>query len=842
MSDPLISPALRLVQRELRGGLRGFGVFLVCIFLGVFAISAIGSFTGSVRKALLDDASALLGGDLEVRLVHRPLTQEQSNFLKERGELSEVISMRAMAGASGKEQRALVELKAVDGTYPLYGEIELTPSRSLTGALSQADETFGAVVEEILLQRLELEVGDHLRIGEGVFSVSGVIDSEPDRTVRAFTLGPRVMISRQGLASTALLQPGALVTYTYRLRLPDRTAADQVKSELEQAFPDAGWRIRTWEQAAPRVRSFLDRLEINLTLIGLCALLIGGLGVSGAVRGYLDSKIVHIATMKCLGASGRLLFTAYLLQVLILGAIGSFAGLTVGAALPFLAAHLFGDFLPFPLQPSLFPGVLTVSALFGFLVALLFSLKPLAVALRVPPAVLFRGYTRSADADPGTGVRIAIVVVAIALSTLAVLTSADRRLALWFILGAAGCFVFFRFAAVGLIECVRRLPRSANPRLRLGLANIHRRGSPAAGTLFSMGLGLTALVIIALVQANLNDLVETTVPEKAPAFFFLDIQPKQVDPFEETLRSLPQVTRYERSPTLRGRITAIDDVPVENADISPDVRWAVRGDRYLSYAAERPAETEIVAGQWWPTDYDGPPLISLTSDLAKGFGIGIGDTLTVNLLGRSMTGEIANLREADWSSLNLDFAVLFSPGVLESAPRTHIATVHTVPGGSERVFQEITGRFPNVSAIDIREVLANVSRTIDRIGGAFKGIAAVALLSGLIVLAGAVSADQHRRIRDAVIFKVCGATRRDILTTFAVEFLILGIAAGFFGVIIGSVAAFGILEGLLDTDFSLHPATVLLTLVSGIGLTLVLGMMGTWKALGQKPAIFLRNE
>lgn len=837
-----MSPALCLVKRELRGGLRGFGVFLVCLFLGVFAISAIGSFTASVRKALLDDASALLGGDLEVRLIHRPLTQEQSDFLKERGELSEVVSMRAMAAASDNEQRVLVELKAVDGKYPLYGEIEVNPPHSLTAALSQEDETFGAVVEESLLQRLELDVSDRLRIGEGLFSVTGVINSEPDRTVRAFTLGPRVMISRQGLASTELQQPGALVTFTYRLRLPDRTSANQVKSELEQAFPDAGWRIRTWQQAAPRVRSFLDRLEINLTLIGLCALLIGGLGVSGAVRGYLDSKIVHIATMKCLGATGRVLFTAYLLQILVLGGVGSIAGLTAGAALPFLTAHLLGDYLPFPLQPSLFPVVLAVSALFGLLVALLFSLKPLAVALRVPPAVLFRGYAHSPQAVPGTGIRIAMVAIALALSALAVLTSADHRLALWFILGAAGCFVFFRFAAVGLIGCVRRLPRATDPRLRLGMANIYRRGSPAAGTLFSLGLGLTALVIIALVQANLNDLVETTVPEKAPAFFFLDIQPQQVDPFEETLQSLPEVTHHDRSPTLRGRITAIDNVPVENAKISPDVQWAVRGDRYLSYAAEKLPETDIVDGHWWQSDYEGPPLISLTSDLAEGFGIDIGDTLTVNVLGRSITGEITSLREADWSSLNLDFAILFSPGVLESAPQTHIATVHTVPGGSEKVFQEITGRFPNVSAIDIREVLANVSRTIDRIGGAFKGIAAVALLSGLIVLAGAVSADQHRRIRDAVIFKVCGATRLDILITFAVEFLILGIAAGFFGVIIGSAAAFGILEGLLDTDFSLHPATVILTLVSGIGLTLVLGMMGTWKALGQKPALFLRNE
>ncbi|NIQ92834.1 MAG: permease, partial [Desulfuromonadales bacterium] len=248
------------------------------------------------------------------------------------------------------------------------------------------------------------------------------------------------------------------------------------------------------------------------------------------------------------------------------------------------------------------------------------------------------------------------------------------------------------------------------------------------------------------------------------------------------------------------------------------------------------------AGRWWPADYDGPPLISLTSDLAEGFGLDLGDTLTVNILGRRITAEIANLRQVDWSTLNLDFAILFAPGVLEGTPQTHIAAVHTGADGSEKVFRTVTDRFPNVSAIDIREVLDNVSRTIDKIGGAFKGVAAIALLSGLLVLAGAISADQHRRIQDAVIFKVCGATRRDILVTFGVEFVILGLAAGFCGIVIGAAAAFGILEGLLDTAFSLHPWTALATIASGIALTLVLGFVGTWRALGQKPAPYLRNE
>ncbi len=837
-----LDQAILLVRREMRSGLHGFGVFLACLFLGVFAISAIGSFSASARSGLLADAGALLGGDLEIRLAQRELTSEQRSFLKERGALSEVMQMRTMAAAHQGSRRALVEVKAVDDLYPLYGHLSIRPVLGLKEAFSRIGNAYGALAEEAFLQRFELQVGEVVEVGDSLFRISGVLTAEPDRTFRAFTLGPRLMMSREGLAATGLVQPGSLVTYGYRLRLPDREQTDALKEELQAAFPEAGWRLTTWRQAAPRVRFFLDRMSTNLTLIGLSALLVGGLGVSGAVRGYLSGKIMHIAAMKCLGATGRVIFIAYLLQILILGSIGTVAGLLAGAALPYLAAWTIGDVLPFPLSPGIHPKVLVTAALFGLIIALLFSLKELGVARRIPPGLLFRSYTDSGRSSPGKAIWAAIALATLLLCSLAVLTSGDRRLALWFILGAGVCFLLFRLLAALVIRMTRRLPRPADPRLRLGLTNIHRRGSPAASVLFSLGLGLTALVMIALVQANLTDLVEETVPDQAPAFFLLDIQPGQVAALEQTLRALPAPPRVERYPTLRGRITRINGIPVEKATIAPEVRWAVRGDRFLSYAQDPPQGTTLSAGQWWPSAYNGAPQVSLTADVARGFGVEVGDSLTVNVLGRDITARIANLRIVDWSTLKLNFAVLFAPGVLENAPQTHIATIYVPQPFEETVFRSVTGKFPNISAIGTREVLGNVSRTLSRIGGAFKAMATVVLLTGFLVLAGAVSADQHRRIHDAVIFKVCGATRRDIVTAFAVEFVILGLAAGAIAALAGSLAAFGILQGFMDTSFTLHPLVVLGTLAAGIGLTLLLGLMGTWKALGQKPAVYLRGE
>lgn len=842
MKEPRVLPlALRLVRRELRGGLRGFGVFLSCLFLGVFAISAIGSFTESAKSGLLADASALLGGDLEVRLAHRPLPDTASEFLAERGELSHVMSMRTMVADSTGTRRLLAELKAVDTAYPLYGQIGIDPPQPIRLAEELGGE-FTALVEQPLLARLGVAVGDRVRVGSAEFRITGIISAEPDRSLRAFNLGPRFMTSIAGLEATGLVQPGSLIYHAYRLRLSDRNKVEQIKADLALSFPGAGWRISTWHEATPRVQFFLDRMNQNLTLIGLCALLVGGLGVSGAVRGYLASKVNHIATMKCLGASAQVIMASYLLQVLFLGALGSTAGLICGASLPYLLDWLIGAHLPVPLQPDIHWLVLLKAAIFGLLIALSFSLKALGVASKISPSVLFRGYGDSVGIDPGVSIRLAIALTATSLAALAVLTSSDMKLAFWFVCGATLCFGFFRLATIFSIRIARRLPRPRNPSLRLGLNNIHRRGSSSDSALFSLGLGLTALIIVILVQSNLGDMVDETVPGEAPAFFFLDIQPDQVASFKDAVNSLPAPHNLELYPTLRGRITAIADTEVSKAKISEDVSWAVRGDRFLSYTKSLPADTKIVAGEWWPQNYSGEPLLSITADLAKGFGVGIGDSLTVNVLGREVTARIASLREVDWSTLELNFALLFSPGVLEDAPQTHIAALHVSSAAEEHAFTALTSQFPNISAISTREVLQNVSRTLERIGTAFRSMAAIALLTGFLVLAGAVSADQHRRIHDAVIFKVCGATRRDILGAFITEFLLLGLIAGTISAFIGSLAAMGILKGLMKMQFSLHPGTIAMTIATGIILTLVLGLLGTWKALGHRPAAYLRKE
>jgi len=832
---------LKLMRRELRGGLRGFGVFLLCLFLGVFAISAVGSFTDAARKGLLADAGALLGGDLEIRMAHQRLPRQKLEELEAYGRLSRVAQMRTMAATLERERSALVELKAVDEAYPLYGELLIAPPQPRKTAFVFREGGYGALAEQALLDRLGLGVGDHLRVGDALFRIRGVLTLEPDRNIRGFSLGPRLLVDMAGIEATKLIRPGSLVNYEYRLRLADRNEAQALKERIQEENPQAGWRIRTWENANPRVRFFLDRMDTNLSLIGLCSLLVGGLGISGAVRGYLSDKLSHIATLKAVGGCARLVFAAYLGQILLLGGLGTALGLAAGAALPFALSELIQGQFPIPLQPGISAPALLKPALFGLLIVLIFSLKALGAACRVEPAVLFRGYLE-APARPTWAVTAAIVLCTLALALLALLASPDRRVAAGFILGAGLCFGLFRWLSSLLVRTARRLPRPSRPRLRLALSNIQRPGSPAASILFALGLGLTALVSISLVEANLQTMVQKTVPRDAPSFFFLDIQPHQLEELRALLDTEAPTHPLQSYPTLRGRILAINGVEVERAEIDRDVQWAVRGDRFLSYSEKPPQGTRILKGDWWQgTPQDGPKL-SLTADLAEGFGVDIGDSLTVSVLGREISARIANLREVDWSSLQLNFALLFSPGVLEDAPQTHIGTIRVEQAQETAVFRAVSSRFPNVSIISIREVLTNVSRTMDRIGGAFTAMSLLALASGFLVLAAAIGADQHRRIQDAVIFKVCGATSTDSLVAFACEFLLLGLCAGLVATLAGSLCALAILKGPMDVPWSFHPGIVLSTLGTAMLMCLVLGLAGTWKALRKKPAEYLRNE
>jgi putative ABC transport system permease protein len=834
--------AFRLAGRELRGGARGLWIVLACLVLGVAAIAAVGSLRAGIAAGLAADGRRLLGGDIEIAGGGDPLPAALSDMLRARGAtLSDVTGTRSMLIAPSGE-RQLVELKAVDPAYPLVGEAVLDPPASLADALAARDGTPGLVAEQVVLDRLGVHPGDTLRLGQSTVTVRGRLVTEPDRVASPTVLAPRAMIAAAALPGTALVQPGSLVQHNLRAVLPPGTDIGAVAEAIGTGFPGSGWRVRTADQAAPGVARFIDQTALFMTLVGLTALLVGGIGVANGVQAWLLARARTYATLRCLGASSRLVFAVALLQVLALSLVAVVVGVALGALLPLVATTLFGDALPVPPRAGLYPVPLALSAVYGLLVALSFALWPLARAAQIPGAALFRDAVLPVRLK-GRPLLLALNALPVAgLVGLTVLTSPDRGFALWFCAAAAGTLLLFRLGAAALAWAAAHAPRPRAAWARLGLANLYRPGAATPLLLVSLGLGLSTLAAVALIQGNLRRQVLDQLPARAPTFFFIDVQNDQLAQFQQILAAQPSVQEVREVPSLRARIVSVDGVPADQVKATPDSAWALRGDRGLTYSAAEPENTRIVAGQWWPADYAGPPLMSFDANLARGWGAHLGSVIRVNVLGREINLTVASLRDIAWRSLSLNYTMVASPGFLEHAPHTHIATVRTSGVADGAVLRAVTDALPNVSGIRVADVLASVAELVGRIATALAATGSITLAAGGLVLAGAVAAGQRRRIRDAVVLKVVGATASQIRAAYLVEFGLAGAAAGAIAAVVGTAASWGVTHYVMRSDWTFLPGVLAAVVLGGTALMLVAGYAGTAAALRAKAAPLLRNE
>jgi putative ABC transport system permease protein len=836
--------AWRLARRELRGGVRGFRVFLACLALGVGAVAGVGSVSESLLAGIRGDARLLLGGDVDLRFTHRPASAEQSDWLAANTRrLSEIVQMRSMARRLDGEARSLIELKAVDAAYPLFGRLVLENGQPLGTALARRNGAFGAAVKPRLLDRLGLSIGDRVQVGEAIFVLTARILREPDRGAGAFTLGPRLLISRDALGETDLLRPGSLVRFHYRAETPPGMTPANWVSKLNERFPAAGWRVRTIDNAAPGIQRFVDRATLFLTLVGLTALLVGGVGIANAVRGHMESRRTTIATLKCLGGTGALIFRIYLIQVLMLATLGIAAGVLLGAVIPAGVAPLLAERLPIAARVDLYPRPLLAAVGFGYLITLAFALWPLGQARDVPAAGLFRAAVAPLRGRPHGAYLVAIAGAALLLAGLIVGTAHMPKFAIWFVAGAITTLAAFHGAARLLTRILRRAPRTKRPTLRLALGSLARPGAATGSVVLSLGVALTVLVAVVSIEANLTRQIDSTMPATAPDFYFIDIQGDQIADFRKLLEATPGFREGDSVPMLRGRIIRLGNTPVNEIKPPPEFAWILRGDRGLTWARTPPTEgSRIAAGEWWPADYAGPPLVSFDARAAAAFGLAVGDSITINLLGREVTARIANLREIDWTRLSINFVMIFSPGLLERAPQTYIATAKTDADAANRIERAVTDRFPNVSAVRVREVLDGVREILGRLGAAVRAVAALAVAAGALVLAGAIAAGHRRRVYDAVLLKVLGATRWRLLQAHLLEFGLLGLVTAVLAAVIGTIAGWAVVVHVMHADWWFDPAAIAATSLLCLAITILFGFFGTWRALGQKAAPVLRND
>lgn len=836
--------AMKFARRDLRGNLKGFRIFLACLILGVAAIAGVGTLASSITEGLKANGQVILGGDIDIRLTHRAATAEERAFMAAQGRVAEVQTLRAMVRNLDNDARTLSELKAVDNAYPLFGALRLGDEGAAappTPLLQAQDGLYGVLVEGSLENRLDLAKGSRLRIGDIDFEVRGVIESEPDKASQGMALGPRTIISTEALAKTGLVQPGSLLRYHYRIALdPGRTVAE-FHDAVKTAFPDAGWRVQDASNGAPGIKRFVDRVALFLTLVGLTALVVGGVGVGNAVRAYLDGKITTIATLKCLGASSGFIFRVHYLQVLFLALAGSLIGLILGVGGSAVAAEFLSSSLPVPPELIVTPGPLLLALAYGLLTATLFTIWPLARARETPAAALFRDIV-AAHQKPKAFYLALLAICFLALVALAILTARETWFAFIFTFSIIGIFGVLILVGYGVRYVARKAPRPRAPSLRLAISNLYRPGAATISVVLSMGLGLTLFVTVALIEGNLREQVQDQLPDRAPAFFFIDIQSNQLDDFVTLAEAIPDVSEVNHVPNMRGRIVAVAGVPAERVEVAPEARWALRGDRGITYSAAPPEGAVVVEGSWWPEDYAGPPLVSLDREIAKGMNIGIGDTLTVNVMGREIEAKIANLREIDWSSMSINFILVFDQHSLTGAPHSHLATARADGAAEDALFRAVTDSFANVSVIRMKEALQTVSRILEQLSLAVSAISSVTLVTGVLVLAGAFAAGHRKRVYDAVILKVLGATRRDIFATFLLEYALLGLVTSLIAAATGWFAAYMVVTRILEATWVNLPLTVLATVVVSVAVTLLFGLLGSWRALGEKVAPTLRAE
>jgi putative ABC transport system permease protein len=842
--DPGFLLALRFALREMRGGLRGFRILIACMALGVGAIAGVKSIAASITGGIAAEGQAILGGDVSVSLVQRDIPEPTLALAEKDGVVSQSRLLRAMARRADGADQALIELKAVDGTYPLYGRLE---GESGDIAISQAGAD-GVWVDPILMTRLDLNAGDQVLIGNASYTLLGPIKNEPDRLSGGAVFGPRVLMTLEGLDRSGLIRPGSLFTNRVAVRLEDPTDSSLARftRNLKASAEDPGWRIQSRDNAAPALSRNIERFSQFLTLVGLTALIVGGVGVGNSTRAYLDSKRRVIATFKSLGAPSRFIFRVYMIQVLILAAIGIAAGLGIGIAMPFIARAALAGILPVAAASAVHLPSLVLATAFGVLTAFVFAVWPLALAKDTQAATLFRSAGFASRRWPSAPYLAMAAAALLLLAMLAVFFSDERGIALIFLAAMAFAFVALRAVAHGIEWLAKHAPRPRSTEIRMALGNIHRPGSLTAPVVLSLGLGLALIVALTLIDGSLRNQVTGNLPKQAPSFFFLDIQSSEIEAFQKDLLQLAPDGEVEAVPMMRGRITHLKGIPAAEYKASAG-NWVLSGDRGITYSATKPANATVVDGEWWAPDHSGEPLVSFSQEEALELGLAVGDPITVNVLGRPVTARIANLRTVEWETLSINFVMVFSPNTFAGAPHGWLATL-TMPGGAAsdpardgNILKTITRNFPAVTSVRVSDAIEAVNDLIGQLATAIRAASAVALAASLLVLAGALAAGNAKRMHDAVVLKTLGARRSSIMRSFVWEFALLGLATALFGLAAGGVAAWYVVTRIMTFSAVFDPVVALLIVAIALSVTIGVGLAATWRLLGQKAAPVLRE-
>ncbi|MFZ5827237.1 MAG: ABC transporter permease [Bacillota bacterium] len=835
---------LRLALRELRRGRRKFVFFLLGIAIGVAGLVGIRGFNVSLQEALLREARTLMAADMQVSM-SRPATAEEKQALARFGErgiqVIHNIETASMAVNPANKETTLVQVKAVAPGYPFYGALEVDPPVALT------DET--ALVGAELLDRLGLAVGDSLKIGAATFRIGGVIVKEPDRVVAGMGIGPRVMITSGGIARAELIQFGSRATHLYLFKLANDQQVEEVRAELRQIFDNKRARIADFREAQPQVKRVLDRMTSFLSLVSMVALLVGGLGVANAVRVFIQQKLDSIAIMKVVGATNRRVIGIFVTQIAVLAILGSAIGVALGYLIQLIMPRVVGQLLALEIDLTLSPYVALQGILVGLATAILFTMLPLTAIADVKPALVFRREMAEQRPRPTLRTRlregVLLVIAGLGLGLIAAWMANNLTWGFGFMGGLVGAVLILWGASALAVRITRRIrPPRAWLAVRQGLANLHRPGSQAAAVVLALGVGVSLVLGIYLMQQSLMAEIRLTSPAGTPNMFFLGLKQGEEKEFQQLLAAQPGVEKApEPIPIVRGRLAAIDGKTKDQLDLSDEGQRWFNWEFNLSFAADLPENSELIAGTWWTRDDWGKPLVSVEEEAAQRLNLAIGSQVQMSLEGgKPVTATVASVRRTTDVRAGASFNFVFAPESLQGVPVNYVAQARVKPEQAGPVQKAVVSAFPTVTIINLNDVLETVADVMDRIGLVIRFVAGFSVAAGLIILASSIAATKFRRTREAVLFKTLGATRSKVWRIFAVEYAALGLVAGIVGSLLAAVAAWYVMNYLMDVRYMPGPLPVLAGVVATVVLTVTVGVLSTLDVLAAKPLQVLREE
>ena len=832
---------LQMAIRELRAGFYGFRIFIICLVLGVGTITAVGTVKSGIEHAINMKGSELLGGDAEAEFTYRSANNEELNWLKSVSQnISEILEFRSMASVStdNRSERALTQIKAIDNEYPLIGEVQLSSGRALKDMLSQPKS---ALMESDLVSRLGISVGDAFSLGLTEFILRDIIVTLPDDAGANFGLGPRTIVKTEDLATSGLIAPGTLFSAKYRLKIDSIDNLDSLKMLARTKFENSGMRWRDSRNGTPGTSEFVARLSAFFIMVGLAGLIVGGVGIGSAVKSYLNRKISTIAVLRSFGATNFQIFMTYFIQLATISLLGIALGLGIGAGAPHILAPFLKVIIPLPFDIVFSIKPVFEAAIYGTIIATLFTLWPLSRCENIQTAALFREMNLLSDSLP----RLKYLIWTLGLLIILLITSAffnqNPTLTSWFALGFVIALLALFLSARILMQIIKKLARfvKGRPSLRWALASMGGTQEGTSSSLLAIGLGLTVLAIIGQVDGNLRTSIDNDLPEVAPSYFVIDIQKSQIEEIRRILNSHSGVTSFDEAPMLRGIITKINNKKA--SEVAGD-HWVIRGDRGITYFEELPERFNLTEGRLWPRDYSGKTQISFAAEQAEELGLGLGDSITVNIMGKEITGEITSLRDVDFSTAGIGFVIAMNPSALKNAPHSFITTIYADIDSEMEIFNNLARKFPNITLIKVRNVIERVSDLMGSLATASSYGALTTLATGFLVLLGSAASGQSARSYDAAILKTLGATQTDLIISYIIRFSVIGATAGFVAIFFAICGAWGITTYVLEIPFHIIWPTVFFIIMGGLVANLLAGLYFAIQSLKVRPAKFIRSQ